>query len=580
MFKDNPKLINITALFYKCSCSTNCTLPGKLFSNLQYLKNVAYCFYDFAINDENVTYSLTSNGFEKSTSLQDVSYLFGSSKAGNGKLKGFIPNKLFYHGKKTNTVTYVGTNVEKFEIDYEESDDIITPTNITITENNIVDGTGTITYIVYNNVIVKNNKIICSPVTQIQKRTATYVDGDNTSSTIIFNGSYGTFANITKTTASAHTYDIPNATIETMQGCFINNSIEPYNNNNPTIEKNPNYIPFKYLYNSNTNNWEEAKQDLHSETFIWDYDGVTLPSIINGEVNDGTKDKNVQNYEYLDDVKYYLSGGKSLDGTDYENVYTCKNNIYNGSYTPTNMRFCCPPDLLRYCTTNVNISYLFSGCGYTNNNSVEYSSPVTYNVENIFGLKGRLCSYLLKPVPNVTNMSNTFAYCNMLTGYKVGDNGIAYKIPEKFFSYSTNVSNLTSCFSFWEFPENGTISVFSYLTNVLTITNCFKGSIYGGTSNNKFVINNVFNTNSLNTNINSCFGIETLNSGEKQPSDNMRTDQYINFGANIFPKIKYATAEYVFNGYNKDTITIDSTLQTYITRINNYISNNGTSYFN
>lgn len=580
MFKENPKLINITALFYKCSCSTNCTLPGTLFSNLQYLKKVAYCFYDFAINDENVTYSLTSNGFEKSTSLQDVSYLFGSSKAGNGKLKGFIPNKLFYHGKKTNTVTYVGTNVEEFEIDYEESDDIITPTNITITENNIVDGTGTITYIVYNNVIVKNNKIICSPVTQIQKRTATYVDGDNTSSTIIFNGSYGTFANITKTTASAHTYDIPNATIETMQGCFINNSIEPYNNNNPTIEKNPNYIPFKYLYNSNTNNWEEAKQDLHSETFIWDYDGVTLPSIINGEVNDGTKDKNVQNYEYLDDVKYYLSGGKSLDGTDYENVYTCKNNIYNGSYTPTNMRFCCPPDLLRYCTTNVNISYLFSGCGYTNNNSVEYSSPVTYNVENIFGLKGRLCSYLLKPVPNVTNMSNTFAYCNMLTGYKVGDNGIAYKIPEKFFSYSTNVSNLTSCFSFWEFPENGTISVFSYLTNVLTITNCFKGSIYGGTSNNKFVINNVFNTNSLNTNINSCFGIETLNSGEKQPLDNMRTNQYINFGANIFPKIKYATAEYVFNGYNKDTITIDSTLQTYIIRINNYISNNGTSYFN
>lgn len=60
----------------------------------------------------------------------------------------------------------------------------------------------------------------------------------------------------------------------------------------------------------------------------------------------------------------------------------------------------------------------------------------------------------------------------------------------------------------------------------------------------------------------------------------MRTNQYINFGANIFPKIKYATAEYVFNGYNKDTITIDSTLQTYIIRINNYISNNGTSYFN
>ena len=79
-------------------------LPGTLFSSTPNIQIVSGTFYNFK-----VPYQLNPGGFTNCTKLTTCEYLF----AGCGEnISGPIPNKLFYHGGNTVTVTRTGTNTQ------------------------------------------------------------------------------------------------------------------------------------------------------------------------------------------------------------------------------------------------------------------------------------------------------------------------------------------------------------------------------------------------------------------------------------------------------------------------------------
>lgn len=84
-------------------------LPGTLFSNTPNIQLVSGTFYNFK-----VPYQLSSGGFTNCTKLTTCEYLFAGC---NENISGPIPNKLFYHGGSTVTVTRTGTNTQPVKND-------------------------------------------------------------------------------------------------------------------------------------------------------------------------------------------------------------------------------------------------------------------------------------------------------------------------------------------------------------------------------------------------------------------------------------------------------------------------------
>ena len=79
-------------------------LPGTLFSSTPNIQLVSGTFYNFK-----VPYQLNPGGFTNCTKLTTCEYLFAGCKE---NISGPIPNKLFYHGGNTVTVTRTGTNTQ------------------------------------------------------------------------------------------------------------------------------------------------------------------------------------------------------------------------------------------------------------------------------------------------------------------------------------------------------------------------------------------------------------------------------------------------------------------------------------
>ena len=65
------------------------------------------------------------------------------------------------------------------------------------------------------------------------------------------------------------TYHDPYKTITEMQNCFARCSIEAYENTNPEIENNPNYLPLTHIIKNGIVQ-KAAFNDLQ-ETIIWEY---------------------------------------------------------------------------------------------------------------------------------------------------------------------------------------------------------------------------------------------------------------------------------------------------------------------
>ena len=218
-----------------------------------------------------------------------------------------------------------------------------------------------------------------------------------------------------------------------------------------------------------------------------------------GEWNQTIRDLDIPNSNYL---------------LDDEMPVDVKND--NNSAT---QQFWCPPDLLRRCTVNPNIGGIFSHSGFY----------------------GRIPAYLLKPVPNLTSISNMFSTCGNIVAYATVENGTYVTIPSTFFAYTPSLTNLTGAFSHCSFYSNP--DVFGVLKGYLNLESVFFACMWrGGTSTSKFQLTGIFASNKV-TNCASAF--------EGSYSDATR-NQYVQFN-DIFSTDKTMHPESadnkVFYGY-------------------------------
>lgn len=309
---------------------------------------------------------------------------------------------------------------------------------------------------------------------------------------------------------------VPSATITDINNCFQHCDCSPYINMNPEYEKNPNYSPFLYVYENNR--WKEnTKRDTFENTYIWSYDGYN-------------------------DYSNVWSNSEVLDFVDWnrENIFEARTASYSQEHDvlPSAQRtFICPPDLLRFCTKSARIQGLFAYSGTTGMNTVSHNQSLyNYGGKYAFGLKGRICPYLLKPVSDTTNVSAMFAYCKCLSYIRDYEDNVDYMLPETFFSYTKNVSNLRSLFSHTIQPHLITLrNCFKPLIQPLELNNIFYRCYWSGSDTSKTLISEVFRTNQLKSVV-EAFAMSDNN------QDGYPRSQYITF-ENIFPS-SYAAARY------------------------------------
>lgn len=524
VFASNANLQQITALFYKATPKqtyTNVKLPGRMFRYHSKLTDISALFYDMAQDYQLSEYDETTGSlnFAACTSLQKLDYTFASSSTSNTtvRLTGSIPYKFFYHGGSTiSGGTYTGTNQEPE----------------------------------YRQEVVGDDTIIVAVYTEDPPQ-------------------------------SYSSYIKPNATITSMRYCFEHSDLDSYTNSNPEVEVNSNFNPFKYLCSGTGENkkWSlnpNQQLDPFTHTYKWSYDGSNKPSL----------DPNFINCELADAIDIGGEGSPWIDmvvgdGVDNLIFITAPKNVVNDAHryddaqtwyhvrkSPT---YCCPPDLFRYCTNSCDITGVFNRCGvsgwsgvYNGTNDVSYEKrhsdyqtgpiPQTGNSNfNRFGLKGRICPYLLEPVKETTSIAYLFNQCKLLTSAYNTQTHEAYLIPANFFSYAPKVSDLRYAFSGLLIPQPIRLdNVFNQITaNTLNVEGIFYHCYWDGTELARCQIQNVFTKFDV-TSTKYAFGLVQ----EYRSTDNIKRQQFVTF-SNMF-KSKYSSTAYntatdysfTFAGYN------------------------------
>lgn len=304
-----------------------------------------------------------------------------------------------------------------------------------------------------------------------------------------------------------------NKNITTMDYCFQNSNCSPYQNNNWEflIEPNEYYSPFAWITEDGQTYSDNKSWNSYEKTAIWIYDGGSISQM---------KDE----YECLDYI------GMNEESTTYGNA------DYSSLY------YMCPPDLLRFCknSSEIHIEGLFNHSGIERTNT-----SITQIDWTSYGITGRICPYLLKPVDQVTNISYMFSACKKLSEYINNDTRISYLIPKDFFKYAPDVTTLTHAFSYLMFSDTSTLNdVFSYLKGDLVIDYLFFGSVWGETDNTTpFVISGIFKTNNI-TKLNYAFANSTTTSD----NTGYEYSQYVVFDG-IFNN-KYGGSAYANNSSN------------------------------
>lgn len=262
---------------------------------------------------------------------------------------------------------------------------------------------------------------------------------------------------------------------------------------------------------------------------MWEYDGVNSIDESNG------------NYLTLDEIP-------TGETPEYSASWRPINNSNN---TSPSLYFCAPPDLLRWCTANADITDLFRASGQRNTNTSD--NYVVHNVK--YGLKGRICPYLLKPVPNITSTASMFRNCNHLYGYKY--DGRVYLIPLTFFTYATKITDLSYMFTAFSFEKDPQLSnVFAPLTNSLNIKGIFYHAVFGGgtSKTDPSNVSSVFISNKI-SNPRMAFS-QNSDSTSLDVQTGFLYNQYVKFST-IFTSNKVEKAEqyHVFDGYGRDYVT-------------------------
>ena len=127
------------------------------------------------------------------------------------------------------------------------------------------------------------------------------------------------------------------------------------------------------------------------------------------------------------------------------------------------MNYFCPPDLFASCsnTTGVNVVGVFYYSGRSNGDP-------SYDYMN-YGLRGRPCPYLFKPISNVQNISYMFYMMPLLAPYKwnnitTNEEGLAYST--EFFANIPKLVTMSYAFVFTIIPSKVVIDQSTFINNL------------------------------------------------------------------------------------------------------------------
>lgn len=332
-----------------------------------------------------------------------------------------------------------------------------------------------------------------------------------------------------------------NNNIEDMAYCFQRVNLDPYVNSNPTAENNENYVPYRYQYTNYTivggiptgGTWSETDYDNNRclQTCIWNYDGVNT--------------YDTTTYEYLDE---------SHDASGAVPIYNPQN---ISDFVSGSLYFCCPPDLFRYCKSNANIAGVFAYSGALYHNPTYEAGNYSYKD---FGIRGRICPYLLKPVSATTSLADMFRQCKMLSSYyEDNTHAKSRKIPTSFFSYAPKVTNLSYTFSGLIFDTAIDLSVFQSVDN-LDINHIFWGPFF-----ERSTISSIFLGKNI-SNARHAFAVVATTGDVATDQTPFVRAQNVTFSS-MFTKTRVAsnqvgglyTDSYVFAGYNGSTVAFSGT---------------------
>ena len=199
---------------------------------------------------------------------------------------------------------------------------------------------------------------------------------------------------------------------------------------------------------------------------------------------------------------------------------------------------------------------MFNGCGY--NGQLQPIAQLDIPLE--FGIKGRICPYLLKPVSGCEDISYMFFSCKNINGY-YDNNDEVYLIPKTFLTYTPKITNLSYAFGEMNWPwvnidVNGTgvkkfckLNIFDTLTGYLNVTGTFSKPLFaGGVQGDLFPVEDVFIKNSISKAV----GTFTIGTCEEEfpATTNYVHSQYVRFGPNFTKKAPTgmdANGEYLVN---------------------------------
>lgn len=310
---------------------------------------------------------------------------------------------------------------------------------------------------------------------------------------------------------------------------------------------NYNYTHWKYY--TNGSQWFKGDTNLLDISLIYDGDIADVSTEIQGI---STCEENFKTKKVIGEY------------TDYQQYLTSVKTAGNVT------KFFSSPDLFSYFTDNAftNIQYMFSHCGLPASTSIKTDN---FNI----GMTGRICPYLLKPIPNIGSLAGMFMYCSGLSSVKFVeinaseqqiDEASTFLIPENFFTYAKNIQYLPKTFSGLWFEHWPSLkNVFSPLANkVNDIRGIFAWCMYtkkDDNPNNSFIpIANVFSNNfGLGRNVSGAFSAYPIGLKIIQLTDGgvivdttagigLRTKTYKLFGSNFNLSVK-GNMERIYNVY-------------------------------
>ena len=350
----------------------------------------------------------------------------------------------------------------------------------------------------------------------------------------------------------AGTQVIPNNNITDVRYCFQHSNLSPSREDWSSLtEFNPDYWPFQYVTTDNKNYIE--RQEINSKDRIgyWCFNGDfddQVTTALQLDIKDET------NSSYI---------GPRLEGNQVASV-------------EGNMKYMCPPDLLRYCTSNCKVVGLFADSGIKRIHSLEnnYASGENWTV---YGITGRICPYLLLPVSKVTDISYMFQGCKKLTAYANDTHTISYVIPKQFFEYAPEISTLEYAFAYMLFDKTANLNIFGPLQGTpLNIAYIFFGSLFGGyTESSRLIIGNIFEQNKI-ANLYGAFANSISGNISETNVGVYEHGQYVTFDkvfSRTYGSGSYATNDkfkYAFAGYNQNTVVFENKTLSENTNMFNY----------